>query len=104
MLCPKFSFLGLTVFKLLCSVSQSASVYSCTSTRKQRKIHIWNIQLHVNKVGYVGRLQKSEALTESWPPYFTHYCFYEVMHSVSLQVLKEDDLHSIDALFLHKSF
>ena len=66
MLCPKFSFLCLTVFKLLCSVSQSASVYSSTKTRKQRNIRIWNKQLHENKVGYVGRPRKSEALTESW--------------------------------------
>ena len=53
-------------------VSQSVSVYSCTSTRKQRKIHIWNIQLHVNRVRYIARPRKSEALTESGPPYFTH--------------------------------
>ena len=85
MLCSKFSFLGLTVFKLRCSVSQSVSVYSCTivpANKEKSTFGIYSCMYY--KVRYIGRQRKSEALTESWPSYFTHFCFHEVMHSVLL--------------------
>ena len=47
-------------------VGQSVSVSLFKYQYTQRKIHIWNIQLHVNRVRHKGRPQKSEALTESW--------------------------------------
>ena len=62
------------------------------------------MHMHVNNARFIGRPQKSKALIESWAPYFTHFCFYEVMHYVSLQVLKDDERHSIAALFLQSSF
>ena len=63
------------------SVSQSVSVYSCTSTRKQEKPTFGMYTVY--QVRYIGRPRKSETLTESWPPYFTYFYFYEVVHSIS---------------------
>ena len=53
--------------------------FSCTtSTHKQRKRRIWNIQLHatVIRLLYTGRPQKSQTLT-NFSPYFTLFYFYE---------------------------
>ena len=91
MLCPKFSFLRFTVFVSQANqISYDARSFSqrqfihvqCTQTKKNPHLE-YTVQWQVNKVRYVERPRKSEALTESWPSYFTHFCFYEVMHSVS---------------------
>ena len=50
-------------------------------TTKERNAHLW-----------------------SWPPYFTHFYFGKVVHNVSFYVLIEDDIHSVDALFIYSYF
>ena len=70
-----FFFIARFSVRFAGAVSQCQSIYVPEHADKENPHLEYTDACIVNTARYLRRQQKSEALTESWPPYFTQFCF-----------------------------